>query len=107
MRVAGVDRPRPPLGQAPSRCHPDHSLLALAVESERIVLTRDKDFGELVIRDGRPAAGVILLRLQAKNQAERLHLLIPHWSAIEAAFPGAIIVVTNDKIRIKPLPSQS
>jgi predicted nuclease of predicted toxin-antitoxin system len=49
------------------RDHPqaldDRDILAIAFADQRIVLTNDKDFGDLVFRDRRPHAGVILFRL--------------------------------------------
>lgn len=41
----------------------DHVILELAVAEQRIVLTNDKDFGDLIFRDRLPHAGVILFRL--------------------------------------------
>jgi predicted nuclease of predicted toxin-antitoxin system len=49
------------------RDHPqaldDRDILAIAFADQRIILTNDKDFGDLVFRDRRPHAGVILFRL--------------------------------------------
>lgn len=42
---------------------PDEQILELAVRTDRIIITNDKDFGELVFREGRPHRGIILLRL--------------------------------------------
>jgi predicted nuclease of predicted toxin-antitoxin system len=41
----------------------DRQILAIAYGEQRIVLTNDKDFGDLVFRDRLPHAGVILFRL--------------------------------------------
>ena len=41
----------------------DDVVLSLANEAEAILPTADKDFGELVFRQGRATAGVLLLRL--------------------------------------------
>ena len=41
----------------------DHQILLIAYGEQRIVLTNDKDFGDLVFRDRLPHAGVILFRL--------------------------------------------
>jgi predicted nuclease of predicted toxin-antitoxin system len=46
------------------RAVPDREVLALAVREARILITHDRDFGELVFRHGRPHAGVIYLRVQ-------------------------------------------
>jgi predicted nuclease of predicted toxin-antitoxin system len=40
----------------------DESILRLACSEDRIVITCDKDFGELVFRDELPHEGVVLLR---------------------------------------------
>lgn len=41
---------------------PDESILRRARAEDRIVITDDKDFGELVLRKGLANAGVLLLR---------------------------------------------
>lgn len=42
----------------------DHQILELAVTRESIVITEDKDFGELVFKNKQSSKGVILLRLE-------------------------------------------
>lgn len=41
----------------------DRAILAIATTKQRIVLSNDKDFGDLIFRDRLPHAGVILFRL--------------------------------------------
>jgi len=82
---------------------PDTRLLAIANRESRIVLTRDRGFGELVYAERRTALGVILVRLKARNQWERLALLRARWREIEANMPGSFIVVMNDRLRIRPI----
>ena len=49
----------------------DEDTLALAVREERIILTFDKDFGELAWRAGLPAStGIVLFRLPAPAPAK-------------------------------------
>jgi len=49
----------------------DETVLAWAVREERVVLTFDKDFGELAWRLGLPpASGVVLFRLQMPASAD-------------------------------------
>jgi predicted nuclease of predicted toxin-antitoxin system len=52
----------------------DEVLLNLAVVEKRVILTAEKDFGELVFRRLLAVPGVILLRLRAPTEAERLSL---------------------------------
>jgi predicted nuclease of predicted toxin-antitoxin system len=51
---------------------PDADILALAAAEDRLVITMDKDFGELVYRSKQSHAGVLLLRMEdADGQAKR------------------------------------
>lgn len=81
----------------------DQDLLRIANDESRVLLTEDLDFGELVYRQGLVSAGVILLRLRAPLQADRLQLLQAQWPQIEARASGHFIVVSNRKLRVRPL----
>jgi predicted nuclease of predicted toxin-antitoxin system len=43
---------------------PDRKVLKIANHERRVLITNDKDFGELIVRRRLPHAGVILFRLQ-------------------------------------------
>ena len=49
----------------------DNKILEFSEKEKRILITNDKDFGELVFRLGRPSAGVIFLRLKVDNPENR------------------------------------
>ena len=53
----------------------DVQVLERAVASGRVLLTDDKDFGELVILESRPHRGVVLLRLAGMRPADRADLV--------------------------------
>ena len=83
----------------------DPDLLDRAWREHRLLLTEDKDFGELVVRLAFNNRGVILLRfppsaIAAKTQRCR-HVLNEFGSRLGRAFT----VVTPTKLRIRPLPS--
>ena len=62
-----------------ARSASDAEVIAMAHASGRLLLTEDKDFGDLVFRQGRPAPGVILLRIDptmAQLKSERLDAAI-------------------------------
>ncbi|MBI2193113.1 MAG: DUF5615 family PIN-like protein [Planctomycetes bacterium] len=87
------------------RSESDEAVLRRAQSEERVVLTHDKDFGELAFRWGLPATtGVILYRLQGRNpkSVNRRVLEVfesrPDWS-------GCFAVVTEDRVRMRPLSS--
>ena len=86
------------------RSEPDASVLETAQQSSRIFLTRDLDFGELVYREGRATNGIILVRIQARNQRERLPIFQRLWPKIELQAPGHFLVVSNHQVRVRPLP---
>jgi predicted nuclease of predicted toxin-antitoxin system len=53
----------------------DSAILAWAVAEHRIVVTMDKDFGELVFQSGQQHAGVLLLRLENAGSAEKVRVI--------------------------------
>ena len=84
----------------------DQDILAHAQSEGRVVVTADKDFGELAFRFGLPAScGVILFRLRyespeyvAKKALETLEAH-PDWS-------GCFGVVEDARVRIHPIPGK-
>lgn len=81
----------------------DEELLRLANAESRLVLTNDKDFSELVYREGRVAQGIVLLRLATENgieKAERFAAILP---SIEKRLPGHFAVLTEQRVRLRPL----
>ncbi len=84
----------------------DASILARAQAEGRLVVTHDKDFGELAFRAGLPAtSGIVLFRLAGTSPAEDSRRVIEVLeSGIE--WVGQFAVVTNDRIRTRPLPGR-
>lgn len=52
----------------------DEHVLAMAARESALLLTADKDFGELVDRQGRASFGVVLLRLAGMPSSEKAQL---------------------------------
>jgi len=79
----------------------DKEILQLANKENRVLITLDKDFGELAILDKIPHAGIIrLVNLPARKQAIYCHKVIEKYK--EEIRPGAIITVEQDRVRIRP-----
>ncbi len=81
----------------------DAVVLGLAEERGRVLVTNDKDFGEMAYRQGRAGAGILLLRLETqdgKQKAERLRGILP---GIESLLEGRFAVVTESSVRIRAL----
>lgn len=81
----------------------DSHWLTLAESEQRLILTADKDFGELIFRDHLNSHGIILLRLFDFPLADRLARLQSVWSVIVANPSGRFIVVTSKRVRVRPL----
>ncbi len=81
----------------------DAVLLQVAEAEERLLITEDKDFGELVFRDRLNSHGVILLRMGKSAIAKRVERLKEVWAVVEANPQGRFIVITEKKVRVRPL----
>jgi len=84
---------------------PDVDVLRMAANNRRVVVTADKDFGELIFRDRLTTHGIILLRLDDMKVSEILARLRSVSSVIEANPSGRFIVITETKVRVRPMPS--
>ncbi len=82
---------------------PDDEILTLAEQEGRVVVTNDRDFGDLVFRQQRSTIGVVLLRYRTGSSAELLSLFQAHWPEIAARLPGHFIVATKSRLRVRPL----
>lgn len=79
----------------------DDEVLAWAVAEGRILITNDKDFGELVFRNKRPHRGIVLLRLADERSANRVKVMrtvIERWGD---KLPNHFTVATERGIRIR------
>ena len=54
---------------------PDDEILMLATREKRMALTMDKDFGELVYDSNLPHAGVLILRIEDANSAQKVDII--------------------------------
>lgn len=77
----------------------DTAWLNFAERDERILLTADKDFGELIFRDKMNTHGVILLRLFHLTVQDVLARVQSVWSVIESRLQGHFVVVTERRVR--------
>jgi predicted nuclease of predicted toxin-antitoxin system len=82
---------------------PDVHWAARAEQEQRVILTSDKDFGELVFRDGLASHGIVLLRLEDLTVSDIVARLQSVWAVVEAN-PSRFIVITESKVRIRSLP---
>jgi predicted nuclease of predicted toxin-antitoxin system len=81
----------------------DLDVIAAAHREGRILLTEDKDFGELVFRWNRPVIGLVLLRIAPDDNVLK-------WARLKAAVEtfgerilGRYFVVEEARFRSRPL----
>lgn len=77
----------------------DNEVLAKALSENWILITNDKDFGEMVFRERRNHHGVVFMRLddeRATNKIEVLHQLLNSYAE---KLSEEFVVVTETKVR--------
>ena len=78
----------------------DRAILAYAYSQSRILVTLDKDFGDLIVRDGHPHVGLLRLVTDSVHlQAPMVIDAIDRYGADLIA--GAIVTVEDDRIRVR------
>lgn len=85
---------------------PDTEVLARAQAEDRVLITFDKDFGELAFRHGLPAScGVVLFRLSSSSLDEAVRAVV---AALESRsdWPGHFSVIEEGRVRHRPLPDR-
>jgi predicted nuclease of predicted toxin-antitoxin system len=85
----------------------DREVLARAMSDQRILLTFDKDFGDLAFQSGLPATcGIVLFRLRASSSAALAALVVTALGS-RSDWAGQFSVVEAGRIRMRPLPPAS
>ncbi len=79
----------------------DTDILARAVDEGRILITNDKDFGELVFRSGRAHPGVLLLRLRNEASANRVRVVRSVIQRYADRLPNHFVVATESTVRVR------
>ena len=78
----------------------DRAVLAIAFEEQRILITNDRDFGELIFRQSFPHAGVILFRLGAEDLETKTSWLQHIITDLSDKLDG-FLVITDRGVRIR------
>jgi predicted nuclease of predicted toxin-antitoxin system len=79
----------------------DAEVLARAVADGRIIITNDKDFGELIFRSGKAHSGVLLLRLHDESAANRVRVVQSVLDRCSDRLPGSFATATEVGVRIR------
>lgn len=79
----------------------DRDVLAIAYRTSRIVITSDRDFGQLVFGDKQPHAGVIFLRLGSSPPLSTITARLDTVLSEHAHQLDRFLVVTQDMVRVR------
>ncbi len=78
----------------------DKDIIEKAHIENRVIITNDKDFGEMVYRIGKTHAGVILLRLEDERSKSKKQILSYIIENYQGEIDNSFIVATEQRIRI-------
>ena len=82
----------------------DEQVLRQANDRSALLLTADKDFGELVFRQGRAHQGVVLLRLAGLASATKAEIVAEVCHQRAAELREAFSVIAPGQVRIRRMP---
>jgi len=80
---------------------PDEKILELASKEKRMVLTMDKDFGELVYSANLPHTGVLILRIEDFDSEQKVDVVRNILQEHQARIVGRFCVFKDNKLRIR------
>ncbi len=84
---------------------PDPVVLDRANQEQALLLTADKDFGDLVFLHRYPASGVVLTRLPEElSAAEKADIVVQVIKIHGERLFGSFTIITPRKVRITKLP---
>jgi predicted nuclease of predicted toxin-antitoxin system len=83
----------------------DATIMQAAVDSGRVLISADTDFGELLAASGAMLPSVVLLRRHGHDPSEQVDAIL---GAIEAVGDdldaGAVVVISDTRLRVRTLP---
>jgi len=82
----------------------DDHVLKRALQDNRVLITEDRDFGELVYARGRSSAGVILLRFHSRVRQAKAATVVEAVLKLGSRLEGRFTVVEPGRVRISGRP---
>jgi predicted nuclease of predicted toxin-antitoxin system len=81
----------------------DEAIMGMAYAEDRVLVTLDKDFGELAVVYRKPHCGIVrLVGLSARRQGAYCSILLERFG--HELTRGAIVTATADRVRIRAAP---
>ena len=78
----------------------DSQIIQKAISEQWIIITNDKDFGEMIYREKYEHRGVILLRLDDERTGNKMRVIGQLLESYAKQIEGRYIVVTETRIRV-------
>ena len=82
----------------------DEQVLERALNEKRVLITEDRDFGELVYARGQSSAGVILLRFPARARHAKPATVAEAVAKLGSRLQDAFTVIEAGRVRISSRP---
>jgi predicted nuclease of predicted toxin-antitoxin system len=82
----------------------DEQVLELAVKQKRVLITEDRDFGELVYARGRSSAGIVLVRFHSRARGAKAATVVDAVARLDSRLRDAFSVVEPGRVRISSRP---
>lgn len=81
----------------------DADLLDMAITEKRILVTNDKDFGELTFLQKKLSTGIILIRVKGQRPQDKIKVMKKLLKNYSDKLLHHFVVITKKKIRIIPM----
>ena len=82
---------------------PDVDVLQMAAAGSQVVITSDKDFGEIVFVHAIRCPGVVLVRVALTDEADRVAYVRSVWPKVMSRLPGSFVTITTSGVRARPI----
>jgi predicted nuclease of predicted toxin-antitoxin system len=79
----------------------DREILKIAMFERRLIITMDKDFGELIYKSKWPHSGVLLLRLEDERAREKIRVVETILKDYSSEIVNKFSVFKKNKLRIR------
>ena len=84
----------------------DEDLLQMASEEQRILITNDKGFGDLIFLQKKLNVGTILFRVKGQRSEEKVKLMRKLLMGYREKLLNHYVIISKSKVRIIPLGEQ-
>jgi predicted nuclease of predicted toxin-antitoxin system len=81
----------------------DVDVLHMAANDDRVVMTADNDFGELVFVYRIACPGIVLVRVALTDETNRVARVRAAWPLVLSRLPGSFVTITASSVRVRPL----